>query len=75
MEGTVKFFNAPRGYGFISNDEGGKDTYVHRDDILDGAELNEGDKVSFDVEQEERGPRAKNVKKLQVLKMRKYLRI
>jgi CspA family cold shock protein len=64
MEGTVKFFNSPRGYGFISNTEGDKDTYVNREDILDGAELNEGDKVSYEVEQESRGPRAKNVKKL-----------
>jgi CspA family cold shock protein len=64
MEGTVKFFNNARGYGFITNDEGGKDTYVNREDVLDDAELNEGDKVSYDVEQEDRGPRAKNVKKL-----------
>jgi CspA family cold shock protein len=64
MEGVVKFFNSHRGYGFISNDESSKDTYVHSDDILDGAELNEGDKVSFETLQESRGPRAKNVKKL-----------
>ena len=64
MEGTVKFFNATRGYGFITNDEGDKDTYVNSADILDDAELNEGDRVSYDIEQEDRGPRAKNVKKL-----------
>ncbi len=64
MEGTVKFFNSFRSYGFISNPEGGKDAYVHKDDILDNAELNEGDKVSYEIEQESRGPRAKNVKKL-----------
>jgi CspA family cold shock protein len=64
MEGTVKFFNNTRGYGFITNDEGDKDTYVNRVDILDDAELNEGDRVSYDIEQEDRGPRAKNVKKL-----------
>ena len=63
MEGTIKFFNSPRGYGFISH-EGGKDAYVHRDDVLDGTELNEGDRVSFDVITESRGPKAKNVKKL-----------
>ncbi len=64
MEGEIKFFNSIRGFGFISNPEGGKDAYVHRDDILEGAELNEGDKVSYEVVQESRGPRAKNVKKL-----------
>ena len=64
MEGTVKFFNRARGYGFISTPEGGKDAYVHRDDIVDGSELAEGDRVSFDIVQETRGPRAKNVKKL-----------
>ena len=64
MEGTVKFFNSQRGFGFITNEEGGKDTYVNREDILDGAELSEGDKVSFEIAQEDRGPRAKNVKKL-----------
>ncbi|MCW3975544.1 MAG: cold shock domain-containing protein [Candidatus Bathyarchaeota archaeon] len=64
MEGTIKFFNSPRGYGFISQNEGGKDAYVHRDDVLDSAELNEGDRVSFDVVTESRGPKAKNVKKL-----------
>ena len=64
MEGEIKFFNSPRGYGFISTTEGSKDAYVHSDDIQDGAELNQGDKVSFDVLQEDRGPRAKNVKKM-----------
>jgi CspA family cold shock protein len=64
LEGTVKFFNSFKGFGFITNPEGGKDFYVNKEDILDNAELNEGDKVSFDVAQEERGPRAKNVKKL-----------
>lgn len=64
MEGTIKFYNSQRGYGFITNDEGDKDTYLNKEDISDGAELNEGDRVSFDVEKEDRGPRAKNVKKL-----------
>ncbi|KON26637.1 cold-shock protein [miscellaneous Crenarchaeota group archaeon SMTZ-80] len=64
MEGTIKFFNSTRGYGFITNDEGDKDTYVNVADVQDNVELNEGDRVSYDVEQEDRGPRAKNVKKL-----------
>ena len=64
MEGTIKFFNAARGYGFIASPEGGKDCYVNKEDVLDNAELTEGDRVSYEVVQEERGPRAKNVKKL-----------
>ena len=64
MEGTVKFFNSSKGYGFISNAEGEKDVYVNKEDVLEGAELNQGDKVSYEVVQESRGPRAKNVKKL-----------
>jgi CspA family cold shock protein len=64
MEGIVRFFNSLRGYGFISNPEGGKDAYVNRDDILGGAELREGDRVSFEIVRESRGPRARKVKKL-----------
>ena len=64
MEGTIKFFNSARGYGFISSPEGGKDCYVNKEDVLDNAELSEGDKVSYEVVQEDRGPRAKDVKKL-----------
>ena len=50
--GTVKWFNAENGYGFISNDEGGDDVFVHFSSIMvDGFKtLNEGQKVTFDVE-------------------------
>ena len=50
--GTVKLFNAEKGYGFISNDEGGDDVFVHFSSIMvDGFKtLNEGQKVTFDVE-------------------------
>ena len=50
--GTVKWFNAEKGYGFISNDEDGKDVFVHFSSIMvDGFKtLNEGQKVTFDVE-------------------------
>ena len=50
--GTVKWFNAEKGYGFISNDEGGDDVFVHFSSIMvDGFKtLNEGQKVTFDVE-------------------------
>ena len=63
MEGTIKWYNARKGFGFIEQ-EGGKDVFVHRSAVPMGTFLNEGDKVSYDVEQEDRGPRAKNVKKL-----------
>ena len=52
MEGTVKFFNESKGYGFITNDETGKDIFVHISG-LNGQSLNEGDKVEY-VEQEGR---------------------
>jgi CspA family cold shock protein len=52
MTGTVKFFNESKGYGFITNDETGKDIFVHASG-LNGVELNEGDKVEY-VEEEGR---------------------
>lgn len=52
MTGTVKFFNESKGYGFITNDETGKDIFVHVT-ALNGLELREGDKVEY-VEQEGR---------------------
>jgi CspA family cold shock protein len=50
--GTVKWFNAEKGYGFISNDDGGEDVFVHFSSIMvDGYKtLQEGQKVTFDVE-------------------------
>lgn len=46
MIGTVKFFNESKGYGFITNDSTGRDTFVHAT-VLKGIELNEGDKVEY----------------------------
>ncbi len=56
-------FNSERGFGFITGDDG-KDVYVHSSAIEGGATLAVGDEVEYDVEQGDRGPRAKNVKKL-----------
>ena len=58
--GTVKFFNSARGFGFIAPDDDGKDVFVHKSDLVD--EITEGDKVSYDVEESEKGLNAINVK-------------
>ena len=58
--GTVKFFNRAKGFGFIIQDDGGKDVFVHQNGLID--EINEGDKVSFDVEEGQKGLNAVNVR-------------
>jgi CspA family cold shock protein len=58
--GTVKFFNRSKGFGFITPDEGGKDVFVHQNELTD--EINEGDKVSYEVEESPKGLNAINVK-------------
>ncbi len=63
MKGKVKMFNAGRGFGFITGDDG-KDVYVHTSAIEGGEALAIGDVVEYDVESGERGLRAKNVKKV-----------
>lgn len=60
MQGTVKFFNTTKGFGFITPSDGGKDLFVHQSEAP--SVLNEGDKVEFEVGQGEKGPRATNVK-------------
>ncbi|NDV42315.1 MULTISPECIES: cold-shock protein [Flavobacteriaceae] len=61
MTGTVKFFNDSKGYGFITNDETGKDIFVHVT-ALNGVELNEGDKVEYIEEDGRKGVVASKVK-------------
>ncbi|MDB4091265.1 cold-shock protein [Crocinitomicaceae bacterium] len=58
--GTVKFFNNSKGFGFIAPEEGDKDVFVHANGLID--EINEGDKVSYDVEEGPKGTSAINVK-------------
>ena len=57
QKGTVKFFNATKGFGFITPEDGGKDVFVHANDT-GGAILNEGTKVEFEVTQGKKGPQA-----------------
>lgn len=65
MTGTVKWFNAKKGFGFISGDEG-NDVFVHFSALkMEGFKvLDEGDKVEFEVVDGEKGPQAANVVKL-----------
>jgi CspA family cold shock protein len=62
MKGTIKFFNGTKGFGFITPEEG-KDVFVHMSALQPGTRLNEGDKVTFEVEEDDRGQKATNVKK------------
>ncbi|MGX1024979.1 cold-shock protein [Flavobacterium sp. CS20] len=61
MEGTVKFFNESKGYGFITNDETGKDIFVHVTG-LNGESLEEGDQVEYTEEEGRKGMNATNVR-------------
>jgi len=62
MKGTVKWYNARKGYGFILGEDG-KEVFVHRTAIPGDLSLNEGDAVQFEVEASDRGPQAKNIQK------------
>ena len=59
-EGTVKFFNETKGFGFITPDAGGQDVFVHSSGLID--EIREHDKVEFEVENGKKGVNAVNVK-------------
>jgi CspA family cold shock protein len=63
-QGTVKWFNDKKGFGFIEQEEG-KDVFVHYSAISDDGfkTLSEGDRVSFDIVDGDRGPSAQNVVK------------
>ncbi len=61
--GTVKWFNDTKGFGFIEVEGGGKDVFVHHSGINAAGfkSLNEGDRVEFDIEEGQKGPAAANV--------------
>jgi len=66
MQGTVKFFNAAKGYGFITPDDGAADIFVHISAVEQSGltTLNEGQKIEFDVEPDRKGkgPKAIDLK-------------
>ena len=63
-KGTVKWFNANKGFGFITPADGGQDLFVHQSEVKTGgyASLNEGQTVDFEVGQGKKGPCATNVR-------------
>ena len=63
MTGTIKNLIVEKNFGFITPDDGSKDIFFHASALqgMEFAELRQGDKVSFDVEQSDKGPRAANV--------------
>ena len=65
-EGTVKWFNASKGFGFIEQDGGGDDIFVHHTAIQGEGykSLDDGQRVSYDVVDGQKGPAAENVVKL-----------
>ena len=65
-QGTVQWFNDQKGFGFITVEDGGKDVFVHHSAIEGSGfkSLQEGDRVSFEVEQGAKGPSAVKVKKI-----------
>ncbi|MCD0450729.1 cold-shock protein [Actinocorallia sp. API 0066] len=65
-QGTVKWFNGEKGYGFISQDEGGPDVFVHFSAIQGSGyrNLEESQRVEFDITQGPKGPQAENVRGL-----------
>ncbi len=67
MQGTVKWFNATKGFGFIANEEGGEDIFVHYSSITgDGYKsLSDGQKVQFDIE-----PDKKNKSRMRAVNVR-----
>ena len=65
VNGTVKWFNSEKGFGFIEQENGGKDVFVHFRQInstgYGRVSLNEGQKVTFELGEGEKGPQAENV--------------
>ena len=63
MKGKIKWYNPKKGFGFIVGEDG-KDVFVHQTDIPEDVNLNAEDSVEYEIEETEKGTKAKNVKKL-----------
>ncbi|MGE5106175.1 MAG: cold-shock protein [Sphingobacteriales bacterium] len=61
LTGTVKFYNTEKRFGFIKHDDSNKETFVHSSGLID--EIQEGDKVEFELQEGKKGLNAVNVKK------------
>jgi CspA family cold shock protein len=63
-QGTVKWFNAEKGFGFIAQDDGGNDVFVHHSEIDAGGfrSLDEGQRVEFEIRQSDKGQKATGVR-------------
>ncbi len=61
-EGTVKFFNKTKGFGFIKVNDTDEEIFVHKSNVID--RIRDKDKVTFSIEVEEKGPTAINVKRI-----------
>jgi len=62
MKGTIKFFNDSKAFGFITGEDG-KEVFVHQTELGEGVVVREGDSVTYEVEQGDKGPKAVKVKK------------
>lgn len=70
VEGTVKFFNRIKNYGFINGDDG-KTYFVHATGLKEETAIDEGDRVSFKATESDKGPKAEDVEKLKEKKINK----
>jgi cold shock protein len=67
VTGVVKKFHKDRGFGFIQRDDGGKDVFVHVQQVKASkvqGQLKDGDKLDFEIQEGERGPRAANISRV-----------